>query len=150
MNHDDKIISIKVIIIIIAFQKKMTQFLKSNLLILSSQFPSFFFIQENDTFDQMKRSFFYSFKYHRSDDISRCDRPKRICRIRQIDDNERIRHSLVNCTVKNRRSRETGLGKSKLGVLPPHWWEVVSFMLKQHILRGSAASKIGERCRRIS
>lgn len=58
MNHDDKIISIKVIIIIVAFQKKMTQFSKSNLLILSSQFPSFFFIQENDTFDQTKRSFF--------------------------------------------------------------------------------------------
>lgn len=81
MNHDDKIISIKVIIIIVAFQKKMTQFSKSNLLILSSQFPSFFFIQENDTSNET--ILFYSFKYHRSDDISRCDRPKRICRIRK-------------------------------------------------------------------
>lgn len=148
MNHDDKIISIKVIIIIIAFQ---------NDTILKIEFTnsfipvSIFFLHSRKWHVRPNETIlFYSFKYHRSDDISRCDRPKRICRIRQIDDNERVRHSLVNCTVKNRRSRETGLGKSKLGVLPPHWWEVVSFMLKQHILRGSAASKIGERCRRIS
>lgn len=67
----------------------------------------------------------------------------------EMDDNEGVRHSLANCRPRNGRSRETGLGKSK-ALLPPHWWEVVSFMLKQHILRGSAASKIGERWRRIS
>lgn len=68
----------------------------------------------------------------------------------KMDDNERVRHSLVNCTCEERAEPRDRAGQ-KQGVLPPPLMRsCIVHAEATYFTRVSAASKIGERCRRIS
>lgn len=132
----------------------MTQFSKSNSLILISSHisPSFKKMTRSSNWDIYLRTIeivvpFYTFT--RGDDFFKV-RSVKTDLLNPPNERQRRRSTFISKLRGEERAESRDRAGQKQGVLPPHWWEVVSFMLKQHILRGSAASKIGERCRRIS